>query len=119
MPRSSNQCFAASQEPYQVSAAIVPVVLRFVQVRDGRLQVTPRRLAEVRGQPHQLQATQLLRADLPEVRREQQQLLLLIELTVGGESAQVEEAVAAAGELPVDDPHAVAVIDEVGRQQVV
>ena len=53
------------------------------------------------------------------VRLEQDRVLVRRQLVVDAEVAEVEERVAHAGVLPVDDPDARPVIDEVGVEQVV
>ena len=56
---------------------------------------------------------------LVEVGGEQRLLVGLVELVVDREVGEVEVAVAHPRVLPVDDPEALAVGDEVGREQVV
>ena len=54
-----------------------------------------------------------------EVRRHQRLDLVVVELALGGGVAELEAGVVVAGVLVVDQPHLVAVVDEVAGQQVV
>jgi len=56
---------------------------------------------------------------LPEVGGEEDLVLLGVQVVVDAEVAEVEERVAHAGVLPVDNPDPLAVVDEVGVQKVV
>ena len=61
----------------------------------------------------------LTRRHPPEVRGQQNGLVLFGKLVIDGEIAEVEEAIAHARVFPIDDPDVRAVIDEVGVEQVV
>ena len=91
-----------------------------VERRDAGLHDAPHALAEVGHDPHQLQAREPLRRHrLLPVGGEQRAVLVVAEAVVDGEVAEVEVAVAHARVLPVDDPQAPAVVEEVGCEVVV
>ena len=90
-----------------------------VQLRHGRLHHPPHRLAEVGHEAHQLERALVLSPRIAEVRREQLSARVGIELVVDREVREVEEAVAHARVLPVDDPQVLAVVEEVRVQEVV
>src|SRR5918996_254913 len=91
-----------------------------VELGDARLDHAPHRLAEVRHEAEQLQRRPLARVCLlAEVSGQEALLVRVAELVVHSEVAEVEERVAHPGVLPVDDHHALAVVQEVRREQVV
>ena len=89
-------------------------------LRHRCLDHAPHRLAEVRHVAEQGErGAPALVGRLAEVLGEQQLLALLVQLVVDREVPEVEVAVAHARVLPVHDPHALAVVQEVGAQEVV
>ena len=86
-----------------------------VELRDRLLDDSPHRLPEVGHEAHERQRPRVGGA----VGLEQRALAVLVERVVDREVRQVEERVAHPGVLPVHDPDPLAVVDEVGRQQVV
>ena len=79
----------------------------------------PHRFAEVRHDPHQLQARAVRGRDVAEIEPQQQVLRAGGEAVVDREVPQVEEEIAHTAVLVIDDPHVVAVQQEVRVQQVV
>src|SRR5947199_238142 len=79
------------------------------ELGDPLLDDAPHRLAEVRHEAHQHERV----AVAAPVGGEELALAVLVELVVDGEVAEVEEGIAHAGVLPVDDPEPIAVGDEV------
>ena len=90
-----------------------------VELGDPLLDDAPHRLAEVGHESHQGQRRRFLDGSLAEVAAQKLVVLLFGELVVDGEIRQVEEDVAHARVLPVHDPQAFAVEDEVRVEQVV
>ena len=87
--------------------------------RDPLLHDSPHGFAEVRHEAHQDQGRAGLLIDLAEIGREQFPVLFVAELVIDGEVGQIEEAIAHARVLPVDDADALPVVDEIRVQQVV
>ncbi len=90
---------------------------------DRRVQLgdhAPQRLAQQRGRGHRGGAAQQVRVGRGlEVGFEQGGALVGVHAGVGGEAAEVEQGRVEAGVFPVDQPEPVAVVEDVGRQQVV
>src|SRR2546421_1229635 len=86
-----------------------------VELGDRLLDDAPHGLAEIGHEAHQDERVVVVAA----VRGEERVLGLLVELVVDREVPEVEERIAHAGVLPVDDPRAAAVGDEVRVQEVV
>ena len=109
---------ARLRQPVEVLGRVAAEVV--VELRYGRLDDAPHRLAEVRYEAVQLQrGAPAIIGRAAEVDGEQALLLLVAELVVDGEVAEVEVAIAHAGVLPVDDVDALPVQHEVRGQQVV
>ena len=90
-----------------------------VELGDRRLHDAPHRLAEVGHEAHELERLAVCRPGLAEVGAEQRLALRRVELVVDGEVREVEEPVSHPRVLPVDDPQALAVVEEVRVQEVV
>ena len=90
-----------------------------VELRHDALHHAPHRLAEVGHEPHQVDRREPGGVRVPGVRGEQHRPFLRVELVVDREVGEVEERVAHARVLPVDDEETLAVVDEVRVEQVV
>ena len=117
--RSKPASAALREEPVEVLVGVRDEV--DVEGADPLLEDAPHRLAEVGHDPHQeISAGQAAPgAHVAVVGRQQDRVLVRRQLVVDAEVAQVEERVAHPGVLPVDDPDPLAVVDEVGVEQVV
>src|SRR2546429_9679688 len=73
-----------------------------VELGDPLLDDPPQRLAEVGHEAHQHERVAVVAA----IRGEERTLAVVVELVVDGKVAEVEEGVAHARVLPVDDPQA-------------
>ena len=89
-----------------------------VELRDGALDDAPHRLSEVGHETHQAQGSEVRGPRLAEIGGQQEPVLGDGEPVVDREVAKVEEEVAHAGVLPVDDPNP-AVVEEVAVEEVV
>src|SRR5215218_8458062 len=110
------------REPRPHALEVLLRVAREVEVDlgDRGLHDAPHRLAEVGHDPHQPDGREApARAGLAPVALEQPLVPGLVEAGGDRQVGEVEVAVAHARVLPVDDPDPLAVVDEVGRQQVV
>ena len=107
------------QTPIEMSSSVVQIILRRMQLRNRRLQVSRARLAEVRCDAHPFHAAQILEPHCTEVRMQKSSFLGVSHLQAGGDVAEVEEAIPAAAELPVDDAQRCAVVHEVACEQII
>ena len=89
-----------------------------IELGNPTLHQAPHRLAEVGHEPHQPYGGNVSRSLLAEVGGHQHPVLIDVELLVGRQVAQVEEAIAHTRVLPIHDPD-LAVVEEVGVQEVV
>ena len=91
-----------------------------VERADALLEHAPHRLPEVRHDAHEGQPSQTGRSRrLLVVRAEQGRIVVCRQLVIDAEIPQVEERIAHARVLPIDDPDALPVVDEVRVEQVV
>ena len=91
-----------------------------VKRADALLQHAPHRLPKVGDHAHQRQSSEALRAGRAAVvGRKEIVVLIGGQLVVDAEVAEIEERIAHPGVLPVDDPDARAVVDEVRVEQIV
>src|SRR3954447_12665952 len=90
-----------------------------VEVGEHLLDDAPHPLAVLRRGAVQPQPGELGLVAVAEVRGQQLGVVVHLERVHRREVAEVEERVAHAGVLPVDEPQPVAVVEQVGRQQVV
>src|SRR3990172_3311368 len=87
------------------AAEVQPCIAREVEIesRDARLDDAPHRLAEVGHHLHQFQAREAASCNLSEIALQEDAVFSVGELMVDGEVGQVEERIAHAGVLPVED----------------
>src|SRR6266545_600196 len=106
----------AVRQPAKVPVCVTAKVE--VKLRDGNLHLPPHRLPEIGHDPHQLQSGSLVRADVSEVRAQQQFFVILAEALIGAKVSQIEEDVAHSRVLPIQYANP-AVIHKVLVEQIV
>jgi ADP-ribose pyrophosphatase len=108
------------RRPLKAFEVLVRVGLEVeAELRDALLDDPPHRFAKVGHEAHEAEGGDVGRPHSAEIGLEQRHVLVLPELMVDGEVGEVEEGIAHAGVLPVDDADARPVIDEVRVQKVV
>src|SRR4051812_28034667 len=78
---------SGGQESGEVGTAVPEEI--DVELRGAGLEEAPRALAHVRGQAHQVEAAEIVRARLAEVGAEEGPLLLLVEAVIDGEVSEI------------------------------
>ena len=96
----------------------VPLVVE-VHLGDGQLHDRPHRLEERAHEPHQPDRAEIGFVRRPGVPFEECPVVALGEVMLHREVPEIEEDVAHPRVLPVEDPYAVAVVEEVGVEQIV